>query len=97
MGEPQSALLLSDVEDSVVKLLPELAITSSYFADGFAELGADGEDASSFRGAGGFPLVAINARCSGDEVIDAKRGRSLLCNHNAGRVKNTVEWHLWTP
>ena len=70
LSEPCGALLLGQLEDGVVELLPELDTTRRDLVDGLAELRADGEDPTGLLRVRALPLRVVDALRGDDEVLD---------------------------
>ncbi|RUP46913.1 hypothetical protein BC936DRAFT_146381 [Jimgerdemannia flammicorona] len=87
------SLVLGEVENGIIHLLPEANTTGCNLVDGLAELGADGHDTASGTGVGLLPLAVIDTGGVGDGLFGCLGGQTLLGDHHAGGKEDTVKWH----
>ena len=93
LREPDHALLLGQLEDGVVELLPELDGARRDLVDGLAELGADSQNATGLLRVRALPLRVVDTGRGDDEILDGGAGVGLLRDHDTAGEQETVERH----
>ena len=91
--EPSSSLLLRELEDCVVELLPQLDAPSCDLVNGLTELRTNGEDTAGLLCVGALPVLIINTLGIDDELLDGLGGMRLLGDHCPRPEEETVEGH----
>ncbi|KAF5342127.1 hypothetical protein D9611_001434 [Ephemerocybe angulata] len=91
--QPRHTLFLGQLEDTIIKLLPQLDGTGRDLVDGLAKLRSHGENTAGRLRVRSLPLSIVNASSGDDEVLDGGAGVRLLRDHDATGEEETIEGH----